>query len=377
LDFAAIILAAGFSSRMKAFKPLLPLGRSTIIDTAIDSFKRAGIENVLVVIGHRRDDLRRHLKGSDVTIVENPNFEQGMFTSVQAGADRLAEDCRAFFMLPVDIPLVRPLTVRLLKEGFEQTDPPLLSPNFKGRKGHPPLISCRLRQEILDAGESVTLRDILGRHLAESRQVEVPDRFIHMDADTPEAYNNLVTLADNWDVPNKDECEVIYQRLGSPNKGVKEHCCVVARLAVVITRALIEAGVDLNPELVRAASLLHDVAKDHENHGAVAAEWLNDWGFPRVARIVASHTDFAVSEDEKISESEIVYLADKMVQGVRMKSIGERYKDAIRKYGADPTVRQRIDQRWKRAEISRQRIESLLPAPIITYVASSNKGNLS
>ncbi len=113
--FAAIVLAGGFSTRMNSFKPLLPLGESTVTGHVIDTFLSAGVE-VFLVVGHRRDEIKASIKGRDITIVDNPAYRQGMFSSIRAGIRRLRPAHQAFFVLPVDIPLVRPATIRRLME---------------------------------------------------------------------------------------------------------------------------------------------------------------------------------------------------------------------------------------------------------------------
>jgi molybdenum cofactor cytidylyltransferase len=93
---AAIVLAAGFSSRMEEFKPLLSVGGETITDRVISTFLSNGVE-VLLVTGWRQDELAAGIKNRDITIVENPDYERGMLSSVQAGVKRLNSSHRSFF----------------------------------------------------------------------------------------------------------------------------------------------------------------------------------------------------------------------------------------------------------------------------------------
>jgi CTP:molybdopterin cytidylyltransferase MocA len=119
MKVAAIVLAAGFSRRMQQFKPLLPLGGETITDRLIHTFLQNGIE-VVVVTGYRQDELRAGIKTQNVRMVENPDYLRGMFTSVQTGLrhlNHLNMDYEAVFIAPVDIPLLRPFTIRRLRVG--------------------------------------------------------------------------------------------------------------------------------------------------------------------------------------------------------------------------------------------------------------------
>lgn len=83
--FAAVILAGGFSSRMGQLKPLMPIGGEIIADHLISTFHACGAD-VYFVVGYRGDEVKSAIKSQGVTIVENPDYASGMFSSVQAGA---------------------------------------------------------------------------------------------------------------------------------------------------------------------------------------------------------------------------------------------------------------------------------------------------
>ncbi|AEB08792.1 nucleotidyltransferase family protein [Desulfobacca acetoxidans] len=104
---AALILAGGYSSRLGGFKPLLPLGQSTFLGEAIPRFHTSGVEDIRVVTGHWSTELEPILNKLGVKIVFNPNHDAGMFTSVRAGVRSLEDWITAFFLLTVDIPLVK------------------------------------------------------------------------------------------------------------------------------------------------------------------------------------------------------------------------------------------------------------------------------
>ena len=82
---AAIVLAAGESRRMGSLKPLLPYGSGTVIQAVVRSLKASPVQPVLVVLGHRSEEIAAHLAGKGVEIVLNPRYPEGMLTSVQAG----------------------------------------------------------------------------------------------------------------------------------------------------------------------------------------------------------------------------------------------------------------------------------------------------
>ena len=99
---AAVILAAGQSSRMEDFKPLLPLGNKCVTERVLHAFRAAGITDLIVVTGHRADELQRVVAPLKVRCVENSRYHQGMFSSVRTGIRALAASCEAFFIHPAD-----------------------------------------------------------------------------------------------------------------------------------------------------------------------------------------------------------------------------------------------------------------------------------
>lgn len=188
LSCAALILCAGRSSRMGGFKPLLPLGGETLIERAIGLFNGVGIGRVVVVLGHGADRVLPVLERSGIEPVINTRCDEGMFSSVQAGVSGLGGACGSFFILPVDIPLVRPDTLERLLEAFRTGDAEICRPSFRGRYGHPPLISAALIPAIRDFDGTGGLRALLACHGDRTAEVAVDDPGILLDLDTREDY---------------------------------------------------------------------------------------------------------------------------------------------------------------------------------------------
>ncbi len=188
---AGVVLAAGYSSRMGAFKPLLPLGSRLVVATAVRALTDAGVAEVVVVSGYGADRLRPELERLRVVEAYNPDFDRGMYSSVQAGVAALPGDVGAFFLLPCDVPLAGAQTVRLLTRArIAAGDPDVCFPVHGGRRGHPPLISARLLPEILAGEPDGGLRALLADR--EAIHVPTPVRGAVMDLDTPEAYEALL-----------------------------------------------------------------------------------------------------------------------------------------------------------------------------------------
>ncbi|MDD5167759.1 MAG: nucleotidyltransferase family protein [Syntrophales bacterium] len=185
--FSALILAAGTSSRMGALKPLLPLGEKTIIEGVMGLFRTAAISDITVVLGNEADRFIPILDRERVKWVINHSFQDGMFSSIQTGVHALDRDCRAFFLLPADMPFVRPATIKMLAASFME-ETLFCRPTHQGRRGHPPLISTALIPAILAFEEPGGLRALLATYKDRGRDVDCGDPGILIDLDTPEDY---------------------------------------------------------------------------------------------------------------------------------------------------------------------------------------------
>lgn len=183
----AVILAAGLSSRMGNFKPLLSIGPRTLLGHTIHLFQASGVEDIVVVKGHQSEKLAQELDTYHCRSVLNENYTDGMFSSVQAGVNALSTDNEAFFLLPVDIPLVRQNTVAELLQAMGQ-DPATLVfyPEYRSRRGHPPLVRCDLVPEILNSVDQGGLQALLKNYRLHARNIPVADPYILADVDTPD-----------------------------------------------------------------------------------------------------------------------------------------------------------------------------------------------
>lgn len=192
--FGAVILAAGLSSRMGDFKPLMKLEGETIVERLIRVSKKAGIQEIVVVTGHNREMMLPVIEEAGAVEVFNRDFEKGMFTSMQAGTTSLPKDLDGFFMMPVDCPLVTEDILRQLMNSF---DPDRFSVAvYRGKKGHPLLIPDKFRQEIIDHDGRNGLKGITDRDFGLMQRIETGFEGIVMDMDTPEAYEEIKNYLD-------------------------------------------------------------------------------------------------------------------------------------------------------------------------------------
>ena len=343
---SALILAAGSSYRMGSPKPLLRIGRSSAVEQAVDRFREAGVHDVRVVVGHGADKVIPLVDRLKAKWILNESYPEGMLSSVLAGIRSFEPDIEAFFLLPVDTPLIKPRTIRECLEAYRESGARVVYPSFRGLRGHPPLIATSCVSGLSGEYEG-GLRAFLERYEAEAMDVSVVDQGVVMEFDTPEEYELVLAYGSREDVPTGRECEALWERFGVPEK-VIAHCRMVAELARLLAVHLKCAGFDLDTDLIVAAGLLHDFAKGRPDHAREGAEMLKELGYERVARIVASHMDTRF-RGRALDESDLIYLADKSVDDNRLVRLEERLDRSIRKFADSPASLKAAVKRLKTA----------------------------
>jgi molybdenum cofactor cytidylyltransferase len=360
----AVILAAGQSRRMERFKPLLPLGGTCAIERVAQAFLSAGVDDPIVVTGHRADEIQRALATLKVRCVANRHYRQGMFSSVLTGIRALPAACGAFFIHPADIPLVRPPTIRRLADAFQASQPAVLYPTFEGRHGHPTLIHRDLIPGILSWQGTGGLRAFLQQQEADSRELPVADEAVLMDMDTPADYGRVQTRSVRGDLPSAAESRALMERIQTLPPAVQAHCRTVAAIARRLADAVAAAGIPVDRELTEAAALLHDIVRTQPNHAQAGARLLEAHGFLRLAPLVAGHMDLAVNGEAPLDEAQIVFLADKLAAGDRRVDLEERFRRKMAKYGRDLDVAAGIDRRRDNARRVQAKVEAATGRPL-------------
>lgn len=373
LRFSAIVLAAGFSSRMGKFKPLLPLGETTLLERILVLLRDAGIEDIRVVIGHRADEMLPLLEKLRVRPVVNSRFREGMFSSVEAGVKSLDESCDAFFLLPVDVPLVRRQTLIDLMQAYGQDNRErIIYPAFCGERGHPPLISASYRGRIIGWHGEGGLKALLMEYDAHAAEVEVVDEYILCDVDSPEDYQRVLACWTRYGVPTNRECEALCRRY-TVEKRVWDHSRKVAELACCIGRELNREGLRLDLVLIEAGALLHDLARGRKDHAEAGAAILRGMGYAEVAELVSSHMDITVNAAGSITAQEVVYLADKLAEEDQCVTIEARFRAKVERYAGDPEIQRWIARRLENALMIKMRVEDRLGRPVETVLGENDR----
>ncbi|HVF56931.1 MAG TPA: nucleotidyltransferase family protein [Pyrinomonadaceae bacterium] len=188
---AAILLAAGRSRRMGAFKPLLPFGDTTIVEACIDNLRAGGVEELIVVVGHRAEELRTRLAHvPSLSFALNDEVESEMGASIARGVERVSADVKTVLVALADYPAVPPFVIRKLIDEHERTGALLVVPEWQGRGGHPVLVDMRFREALLNLDSRGGLRALFDAHRGDAllRRVPVDSPYVTRDADTWEDY---------------------------------------------------------------------------------------------------------------------------------------------------------------------------------------------
>ena len=182
-DVAAILLAAGQSRRMGAFKPLLPFGDKTVIESCLDYLH--AIQNVVVVLGHRADEIRGLIKHATIAINPDPNSEMG--ASIAVGIRALPNATKAVVIALVDHPAVPANVVSTLIEEWN-SGAKIVIPTWQNRGGHPVLVDLSFHKDLITLDQSGGLRHLLKTHQAHVKRVPVDSPFVARDMDTWDDY---------------------------------------------------------------------------------------------------------------------------------------------------------------------------------------------
>lgn len=189
MESGAVIVAAGMSSRMGDFKPLLNIGSISIAQRIITTLRQSGVTKIVVVTGYNAEVLERHLAKCGVIFLRNQDYQTTqMFDSAKIGLSYMHNKCKSVLFTPVDIPLFTTCTItKLLNSGAQ-----LACPVCEGQQGHPILMSSDVVGKILEDQGEKGLQGAISRCDVPLTFVEVNDCGILHDVDTPDDYRSLL-----------------------------------------------------------------------------------------------------------------------------------------------------------------------------------------
>ena len=210
---AALLLAAGESTRMGELKALLPWQGATLIEHQVTALASAGVSYIIVVLGHQSDRLGTLLRDRpEVRCAYNPDYRQGKTTSIKAGirALRSAQDSAfdpsgkgSILVLNVDQPRSAGVIHRVIELHARpgESSPPdqaslITVPTHRGKGGHPVILSMSLADELMEIFEdTLGLKAVMRRHEGETQRVEMDSPEVLLDLNTPQDYREALGMS--------------------------------------------------------------------------------------------------------------------------------------------------------------------------------------
>ena len=191
-----IVLAAGKSTRMGRPKATLPLpGGGTFLTRIVTTFLEAGVDDVVVVVGHDARTISEDFARSRLParFVENLSYEQGQSTSLVAGLQVVDRPgVKAALITLVDVPLVASATVRAVIDWYRTTRAPIVRPTNGARHGHPLLVDRSLFDAIRHADPEQGVKPVVRAHASARGDIAIDDEGAFADVDTRADYENLI-----------------------------------------------------------------------------------------------------------------------------------------------------------------------------------------
>ena len=193
---SAVILAAGESRRMgKQNKLLLPVGGEALLVKLVKSVCDSDVGQVLVVIGHEAEKIRRELNNFPISFVSNPNFSEGMTTSIKFGVKEVSPDSDGFLICLADMPFINTSEISKLIHAYVQNrikeERLIVVPVFKGQRGNPVLFSSEFRNDILEHEKEFGCKEVIMNNSESVEEIEMDDENMLLDVDTLEDYQRL------------------------------------------------------------------------------------------------------------------------------------------------------------------------------------------
>jgi molybdenum cofactor cytidylyltransferase len=192
-SLAALVLAAGRSTRMGGSNKLLAeIGSRPLVRIAAEQALASRARPVIVVTGHQRERVEAALAGLDVTFVHNPDYAEGMSTSVKAGIAAVPADADGAIVCLGDMPQVDATLIDRLLAAFDPEKGALaVVPTMDGKRGNPVVWSRRFFPELAELGGDVGARHLIASYPEAVAEVPVAGRGALVDVDTPDALKEL------------------------------------------------------------------------------------------------------------------------------------------------------------------------------------------
>lgn len=347
MKISGLIVAAGLSSRMKDFKPLMEVEKKPLIINTINSLRQSGVEDINIVVGYRGKDIENCVKNQNVNIIYNNNYESTfMYDSFKLGLNKMKNNCDAIIFLPGDVGFVSKYTIDLLIKEINKKENKIVYPVYKNTIGHPPIISSECFEYLLNYSGKNGLKGGIDYFEVESKKIDTPDKFILCDMDYKEDFYKVKNDFENRQILFLKDCIYLLSYFNVP-KSIINHGIKVKDICEDLSNSINKNKEIINVNLINSASILHDIKRQEKNHGEVGADLLASLGYDQIANVVRSHMKLEKGMEDVINENTILYYGDKLVIEDKFVDLNKRFQDKLNKYENNKEIQENIMKKYE------------------------------
>ncbi|MCY6353787.1 molybdenum cofactor cytidylyltransferase [Clostridium sp. ZS2-4] len=193
----AIIMASGYSRRMKENKLLLKYKGKPLIQQTIDMVLKCDFSQIILVA--REKEILQFGKNSGLTVIENKKADRGISESIKLGVIS-ADECDGYMFFTADQPLLNVDIINKLLQSFYQDKSHIIVPHYAGRRGSPVIFPEKFKQDLMHLEGDIGGKIIINKYFEQVRFVEIDDEKNLFDVDTQEDYKKIL----EWDEAEDD-----------------------------------------------------------------------------------------------------------------------------------------------------------------------------
>lgn len=184
-----IIMASGFSRRMKTDKLLLKLGDKTVLEKVIESCVKSNLDDIMVI--YRKEEIKNIAKRYNLKAILNENAIEGQSASIKLGVNNIDRDTKGMMFIVGDQPHLDFVTINTIIDKFEIDQEKIIIPIYGESKGNPTIFPVSLKKQLLTLTDDVGGKEVINNNLNRVKYVDIENHQAGMDMDTVEEYEKL------------------------------------------------------------------------------------------------------------------------------------------------------------------------------------------